>query len=81
MSDFYEITGYSTNGADLYEGDRFIASMEAKEYPIYALQFHPEYTLYNENMNTNKSVESKYFAKYFGEFFVDIARNSTHKYD
>lgn len=37
LSNFYRITGHSSNSTDIYSGKHYIASIEAFDYPFYAL--------------------------------------------
>jgi len=65
------------------EGLEFISTMEAKDYPIYATQFHPEKNAYEwapKYPGIPHSREAIAVAQYFAEFFVDIARQSNHAF-
>ncbi|KRX05872.1 hypothetical protein PPERSA_03809 [Pseudocohnilembus persalinus] len=81
LSEFYDIIGYSTNGKTVFNGIPYVAAIEGKNYPFYAVQFHPEITLYDNNKNTNTTPESLEFAAHFGLFFIKQAKKNTHKYD
>jgi len=66
------------------EGLEFLSTMEAHDYPIFATQFHPEKNAYEwapkftELPHTKEAVN---VAQYMAEFFVDVARQSTHKFE
>ena len=66
------------------EGLEFLSTMEANDYPIFATQFHPEKNAYEwapkftELPHTKEAVN---VAQYMAEFFVDVARQSTHKFE
>jgi len=65
------------------EGLEFLSTMEAKDYPIYATQFHPEKNAYEwapKFPGIPHSREAVNVAQYFAEFFVDVARQSTHAF-
>jgi len=60
----------------------YIAAMEHKSYPIYAIQFHPE--KYNYEVNPEQPVKRSFIAvtvsHEFANFFVEEARKSKHKF-
>eukprot|EP00090_Calanus_glacialis_P045280 TRINITY_DN8294_c0_g1_i1.p1 TRINITY_DN8294_c0_g1~~TRINITY_DN8294_c0_g1_i1.p1 ORF type:complete len:323 (-),score=87.85 TRINITY_DN8294_c0_g1_i1:89-1057(-) len=65
------------------EGLEFLSAMEAKDYPIYATQFHPEKNAYEwapKYSGIPHSREAVNVAQYFAEFFIDVARQSTHTF-
>jgi len=62
----------------------FLSAMEAKDYPIYATQFHPEKNAYEwapKWTSIPHSREAVNVAQYFAEFFIDITRQSTHTFE
>ncbi|CAD5124476.1 DgyrCDS12757 [Dimorphilus gyrociliatus] len=78
LSNFYKIL--STN-IDRH-GIEFVSSMEAYDYPIYGLQFHPEKN--NFMFSTNKNIPHTYHAirisQYFSNFFINETRKNNHKF-
>jgi len=65
------------------EGLEFISTLEAKDYPFYATQFHPEKNSYEwapKYPYIPHSREAVSVSQYFAEFFVDLARQSTHTF-
>jgi len=65
------------------EGLEFISAIEARDYPFYGSQFHPEKIAYEwapKLPGIPHSREAVNVAQYFAEFFVDIARHSTHSF-
>ena len=60
----------------------YIAAVEHKKYPIYAIQFHPEkYNYeYNPKQPVIRSRESITVSHGFANFFVNEARKSNHKF-
>jgi len=65
------------------EGLEFISSIEAKNYPFYGTQFHPEkntfeWTEHYPNIpHTRGAVK---VANYFADFFISEARKSSHRF-
>merc|ERR1712013_26179 len=65
------------------EGLEFISTIEAREFPFYGSQFHPEKIAFEWAPNRPgipHSREAVNVAQYFAEFFIDIARHSTHTF-
>jgi len=64
-------------------GFEFISSIEAKDYPFYGTQFHPEKNnfewsqLYSEIPH---SLEAVKVSNYFANFFVSESRKSSHNF-
>ena len=73
LNSFWNVSALSTNPND---GTPFVASIEAKNYPIYATQFHPEKPseLWVDGVDINHSWESIQLQEHFGKFFVEMAR-------
>ena len=63
-------------------GTEFVASIEAKKYPIYATQFHPEKpsSLWAEGYKINHSWQSIMNNGHFGEYFVSLARQNNNTF-
>ncbi|KAJ8037365.1 Gamma-glutamyl hydrolase [Holothuria leucospilota] len=78
LNSTYTILGTSKTD----KGETFISIMEAKEYPFYAVQFHPEKPTFEWSVNTN--IKHNSFAvktgAYFSEFLVSEARKSNHTF-
>lgn len=60
----------------------FISVAEMKNYPIFAVQFHPEKNAYewNKDQNNPHSFNAVYSARYFYDYFVNQARQNLNKY-
>jgi len=61
----------------------FISSFEARNYPIWGLQFHPEKNIYewsNKYTSIPHSPEAIKVGQYFAEFFVEQARQNSHTF-
>ena len=72
LSEFYTVTttNMDTNGVE------FVSSFEAKHYPFYGVQFHPEVInyLHNPNYDVNNSLHAVLIAQYYGNFLVAQAK-------
>ncbi|KAM3132210.1 hypothetical protein pb186bvf_015670 [Paramecium bursaria] len=77
LNSFFRITGYNTDE----KGQLFIASAESKKYPILAVQYHPEKMPFEWNIPANHTLESVQITQNHGDTFVDLARQSNHRFD
>ena len=59
-------------------GKPYVATMEAHDYPIYGIQFHPEKPAYafNEGSNFNHYPEAITLNRYFADFFIQECRRN-----
>jgi len=77
LSEFYDITTTSIDDAGL----TFISSVEAKNYPFWGVQFHPEKVLYEWLKPTiPHSAGAVDASQYFADFFINQARKSGHSF-
>jgi gamma-glutamyl hydrolase len=69
------------NNAD-QKGKVFSSLIEAKDYPFYGTQFHPEFPAFEfvDNPAVVHTEESITANNYFSKFFVSEARQNNHKY-
>ncbi|NXA37160.1 GGH hydrolase, partial [Eudromia elegans] len=77
LRNFYNVL--TTNTADQLE---FVSTMEAYEYPIYGIQWHPEKNAY-EWKNSSGIPHSPLAiraAYYMAEFFINEARKNLHSF-
>ena len=61
------------------DGRRFVASIEAKDYPIFATQYHPEKAstvFYYGGDEVNHSWESIELMQHFSKLLMKLARNN-----
>ncbi|XP_060064224.1 gamma-glutamyl hydrolase-like [Ylistrum balloti] len=78
LQSFYRVL--STNVAN--NGEEFISTFEAKKYPIYGVQWHPEKVPYDWDLgdalsHTKRGVK---VTQYFANFFVEECRKSAHQF-
>ncbi|RWS27148.1 gamma-glutamyl hydrolase A-like isoform X1 [Leptotrombidium deliense] len=79
LDEFFDVL--STN--EDVTGLQFISTIEAKKYPIYGVQFHPEKNAYefivnSNHRNTPHSFNSILTTQYFANFFVNETRKNFH---
>ena len=78
LAKFWDVNsvGFMPNGTD------FVASMEAKNYPIFGTQYHPEMPseLWVGDMDINHSFESIQLQEHFARLFVMMARANPNTY-
>ena len=66
-----------------FNGFEFISLLEAKNYPIWGSQFHPEKHAYEWTLQYPKiphDLSSIHAGAYFAEFFVEETRKNKHKF-
>uniref|UniRef100_V9KMY2 folate gamma-glutamyl hydrolase n=1 Tax=Callorhinchus milii TaxID=7868 RepID=V9KMY2_CALMI len=78
LSNSYRILTTNTDS----QGLQFISTMEARNYPIYAVQWHPEKNPYewSKKENIPHSLTAVKAAWYMAEFFVNEARKNLHHF-
>lgn len=78
LKNFWDVTATS----QMPNGTHFVASIEAKNYPIFATQFHPEKPseLWVDGDNINHSWESIRMQEHFSELFVSMTRANANSY-
>ena len=74
LGKFYDVLAYSK---DKDNKVAFITAMEAKHYPFYGVQFHPEIRQY-KNLGRIKGEACAKQAQDFANFFVNEARKSSN---
>jgi len=78
LASFWDVTALS----QMPNGTHFVASIEAKSYPIFATQFHPEKPseLWVDGYHVNHSWESIQIQEHFSKLFVGMARANKNTY-
>lgn len=79
LGEFWTILSDNTDS----DGLEFISSMEARNYPFYAIQYHPEknsYTWAPQEVPILHSREATMTALYLSQFLVEEARGSNHSF-
>jgi len=79
LSNFFNILSVNIDE----DGKEFISTVEAKKYPFYGVQWHPEKnnfehrTIYKEFPNSANGVRT---SQYMANFFVNEARKNQHRF-
>jgi len=79
MEDFWRLLSVN----DDKEGLEFISTLEARDFPFFATQFHPEKNSFEWAVKYKEiphSREAVNVGLYFAQFFVDQARQSNHSF-
>ncbi|XP_075711517.1 gamma-glutamyl hydrolase-like [Rhinoderma darwinii] len=78
LSTFYRIL--STNHDR--DGVEFISTIEARDFPIYAVQWHPEVNRFQwrSDLDYPHSVNAIWISQYFSNFFVSEARKNVNRF-
>lgn len=80
INKYYNVlsTNHDANGLE------YVSTMEAKHYPFYAVQFHPEKNVYEwvvkeGHSNIPHTAAAIEVSSFFGQFFINEARKSNHR--
>jgi gamma-glutamyl hydrolase len=79
LREFWDVTSVSY----MPDGRPFVASIEAKNYPIFATQFHPEKAstvFYYSGDEVNHSWESIELMSHFSKLMMKMARNNDNTF-
>ncbi|KAL4504274.1 hypothetical protein ABPG72_021112 [Tetrahymena utriculariae] len=63
------------------DGEEFIASIEFQDYPIYAVQFHPEKNLFDPKVDAKRDELSFNVCRYFVEFFIKECQKNKNSFE
>lgn len=82
LEKFYRPLAYSADK----NGLKFIAIMEAIDYPFFGVQFHPEkapfeFVIKKSQVNIPHSRQAVAVSRFFADFFVTQAQSSGHKHN
>ena len=78
VKDFYKVL---TTNVDR-KGKQFVSTMEARKYPFYSTQWHPEKCSYewSARQKVSHDLIAIQLAQYISNFFVNEAKFSSHKF-
>jgi gamma-glutamyl hydrolase len=83
LNEFFNIL--STNKDRMDHNLTFISTMEAKKYPIYGVQWHPEknqfeFVLNAKHQNTPHHYNAIIISQYMANFFVNESRRNNNRF-
>ncbi len=78
LNNSYDLLGTSIG----QDGKEFVAMMENKNHPFFAVQYHPERSLFEwaDRENIVKDFSTIRLQSYFAAMFVNEARNNKHRF-
>ena len=78
LPSFFEVLGYSYSSDGKYE---FISAMQAKDYPFYGVQWHPEYNNFDFNPHKDipRGLVADRFSQIFANFLVEESRKNGNR--
>lgn len=76
LQNFWHLVSKTTSSA----GQEFISAIQAKNYPFYGTQFHPEKNLFEWRVDANRTANSVEIVQMLSNNFVRKARLSPNRY-
>ena len=76
LSDFWKVIAETTSSYN----EKFVAVWEARRYPFYSIQFHPEKSVFEWKIFSDKSYDSVEVSQWMSNKFIDKARQSLNQY-
>jgi gamma-glutamyl hydrolase len=76
LKNFWNLISTSTTPRN----QRFVSSIQAKSYPFYGVQFHPEKNPFEWKVFADRSLEGIEVAQILVNRFMEIARKNTNKF-
>ena len=77
LKNFWNMVATSTSHGDNVD---FVCTMEAKKYPFYGVQFHPEKNLFEWKVSADRSLEGVEVIQIMSNRFIEKARASNHRF-
>ena len=77
LKSFWNVIASSTTP---YNED-FVAVMEAKDYPFFGVQFHPEKNLYEWKVFADRSAEGSEVVQIMSNRYIDYARKNSNRFE
>ena len=62
------------------QNEKFVASLEAKKYPFYSVQFHPEKNPFEWKIFADRSLEAIEVVQIISNRFVEVARQNKNRF-
>lgn len=77
MIDFWRVASTTTSPG----GDTFVSTLESRDYPIFATQYHPEKNLYEWRIAACRTDEGAEISQVLSNKFVEYARANKNRFD
>lgn len=77
LKNFWNVTATATSRGDNVD---FVTTVEAKQYPFFGVQFHPEKNLFEWKVYADRSRDGIEAIQTMSNLFVDIARASPNRF-
>lgn len=62
------------------QNEGFVAAFEARRYPFYGVQFHPEKSPFEWKINADRSLEAMEVTQILSNRFVEVARQNKNRF-
>lgn len=62
------------------QNEKFVASFEAKKYPFYGVQFHPEKNMFEWKVFADRSLEGVEVVQILSNRFIEVARKNKNSF-
>jgi gamma-glutamyl hydrolase len=76
LKNFWSLTSISTSRSS----EEFVSTLEAKQYPFYAVQYHPEKNLFEWKVKAVRSDSGAEIVQILSNRFVDVARQNKNRF-
>lgn len=76
LMDFWKVTSSTVSPG----GDSYVSTLESRDYPIFAVQFHPEKNLYEWRIDAPRTDESAEISQVLSNKFVQYARLNKNRF-
>ncbi|KRX03545.1 hypothetical protein PPERSA_12675 [Pseudocohnilembus persalinus] len=76
LSDIFKLISISEND----DGRNFVTGVQAKDYPFYGVQFHPEKNSFEWKVNANHTLEAVEMEQFYANFFVQQTRRNIQSF-
>ncbi len=76
MHEFWKIVGETTSSYN----EKFVSVWEARKYPFYGVQFHPEKAIFEWKVYSDKSYDSMEMTQIISNKFIEKARQSKNQF-
>ncbi|KRX09916.1 hypothetical protein PPERSA_05308 [Pseudocohnilembus persalinus] len=76
LKNFYNLLATAAND----DGDEFVTTIQAYNYPFYGVQFHPEKANFEWKVPANHTLDAVLNSQYYADFFVQECRQNNQQF-